>query len=63
METTFNEITEISGCILEAFMKNLYLFIPQFFVWRKLNCKYNSRSKAIFYIYMHFCDETQSSFV
>ena len=30
-ETTFNKIREISGCKLEALMKNFHLFIPQFF--------------------------------
>ena len=30
-ETIFNKITEILGCILEALMKNLLLFILPFF--------------------------------
>ena len=32
-ETTFNKIREISGCKLEALMKNFHLFIPQFFLF------------------------------
>ena len=44
-ETIFNKITEILGCILEALMKNLLLFILPFFggVWRNLNIHLNNK--------------------
>ena len=36
-KTEFNKTRKICWCILEALMKNLYLFISQLFVWHNLN--------------------------